>query len=51
MIGTKDYQSFLDYNIQDVELVGRLDDKMKLIDLILTMTYEVKSTSLTPLRL
>ena len=38
---TKDYQSFLDYNIQDVELVDRLDDKMKLIDLILTMTYEV----------
>ena len=39
---TKDYQSFLDYNIQDVELVDRLDDKMKLIDLILTMTYEAK---------
>ena len=39
---TKDYQSFLDYNIQDVELVDRLDDKMKLIDLILTMTFEAK---------
>jgi DNA polymerase elongation subunit (family B) len=26
----------------DVELVDRLDDKMKLIDLILTMTYEAK---------
>jgi DNA polymerase elongation subunit (family B) len=39
---TNDYQSFLDYNIQDVELVDRLDDKMKLIDLILTMTYEAK---------
>jgi len=39
---TKDYQSFLDYNIQDVELVDRLDEKMKLIDLILTMTYEAK---------
>ena len=39
---TKDYQSFLDYNIQDVELVDRLDDKMKLIDLLLTMTYEAK---------
>ena len=39
---TKDYQSFLDYNIQDVELVDKLDDKMKLIDLILTMTYEAK---------
>ena len=39
---TKDYQSFLDYNIQDVELVDRLDAKMKLIDLLLTMTYEAK---------
>ena len=39
---TEDYQSFLDYNIQDVELVDRLDDKMKLIDLLLTMTYEAK---------
>jgi len=39
---TKDYQSFIDYNIMDVELVDRLDDKMKLIDLLLTMTYEAK---------
>ena len=39
---TKDYQSFIDYNIMDVELVDKLDDKMKLIDLILTMTYEAK---------
>ena len=39
---TEDYQSFIDYNITDVELVDRLDDKMKLIDLMLTMTYEAK---------
>jgi DNA polymerase elongation subunit (family B) len=39
---TKDYQSFVDYNIQDVELVDRLDDKMRLLDLILTMSYEAK---------
>ena len=39
---TEDYQSFIDYNITDVELVDRIDDKMKLIDLILTMTYEAK---------
>jgi len=39
---TKDYQSFVDYNVQDVELVDRLDDKMKLIDLHLTMAYEAK---------
>jgi len=39
---TKDYQSFIDYNILDVELVDRLEDKMKLIDLILTMAYNAK---------
>ncbi|MEK9696133.1 MAG: 3'-5' exonuclease, partial [Candidatus Poseidoniales archaeon] len=39
---TNDYQSFLDYNIQDVELVDKLDDKMKLIDLHLTMAYDAK---------
>ena len=37
-----DYQSFVDYNIQDVELVDRLEDKMKLIELQLTMAYEAK---------
>ena len=36
---TKDYQSFIDYNIQDVELVDALEDKMKLIDLQITMAY------------
>jgi len=39
---TNDYQSFIDYNIKDVELVDRLEDKMKLIDLILTMAYSAK---------
>lgn len=39
---TKDYQSFIDYNIQDVEIVDRLEDKMKLIELALTMAYEAK---------
>jgi len=39
---TKDYQKFIDYNIQDVELVDRLEDKMKLIELCLTMAYEAK---------
>ena len=38
----KDYQSFIDYNIQDVELVDALEDKMKLIDLQLTMAYYAK---------
>ena len=39
---TKDYQSFIDYNIQDVLLVERLDAKMKLMDLLMTMAYEAK---------
>ena len=30
---TKDFQSFIEYNIQDVEIVDRLEDKMKLIEL------------------
>ena len=39
---TKDYQSFIDYNIQDVEIVDKLEDKMGLISLLLTMAYEAK---------
>ena len=39
---TKDYQSFIDYNIVDVELVDRLEDKMKLLELLFTMAYEAK---------
>ena len=39
---TKDYQSFIDYNIKDVEIVDGLEDKLKLIELILTMAYEAK---------
>ena len=39
---TKDFQSFVDYNIQDVEIVDKLEDKLKLIELILTMAYEAK---------
>jgi DNA polymerase elongation subunit (family B) len=39
---TKDYQSFIDYNIKDVEIVDQLEDKLKLIELVLTMAYEAK---------
>ena len=39
---TKDYQSFVDYNVQDVVLVERIDEKMKLMDLLMTMAYEAK---------
>ena len=36
----KDFQKFVDYNIQDVELVDALEDKLGLIDLSLTVAYE-----------
>jgi DNA polymerase elongation subunit (family B) len=39
---TKDFQSFIDYNIQDVEIVDALEDKLGLIDLSLTVAYESK---------
>lgn len=38
----KDPDLFVDYNIRDVELVSELEDKMKLIELIVTMTYQAK---------
>lgn len=39
---TKDWELFVDYNIHDVVLVDRLEDKMRLIVLILTMAYDAK---------
>ena len=39
---TKDYQSFIDYNIKDVELVDALEDHLAMITLMLTMAYEAK---------
>jgi DNA polymerase elongation subunit (family B) len=39
---TKGWQKFCAYNIKDVELVDRLEDKMKLIELALTMAYDAK---------
>ncbi len=36
------WQKFVDYNIRDVELVDELEEKMKLIELILTMAYDAK---------
>ena len=36
------WKKFVDYNIIDVELVDRLEDKMKLIELALTMAYDAK---------
>jgi len=39
---TKDWQKFVEYNIIDVRLVDKLDDKMKLIELAITMAYDAK---------
>jgi len=39
---TNGWQKFVEYNIVDVELVDRLEDKMKLIELALTMAYDAK---------
>jgi DNA polymerase elongation subunit (family B) len=39
---TKGWQKFVEYNIVDVELVDRMEDKMKLIELALTMAYDAK---------
>lgn len=36
----KDHQKFIDYNIKDVQLVDRIDAKMGLINLALTMAYK-----------
>tara|TARA_Y100000593_G_scaffold90250_1_gene176246 strand:- start:876 stop:3401 length:2526 start_codon:yes stop_codon:yes gene_type:complete len=36
----QDYQKFIEYNIKDVELVERLDEKLKLIELNITMAYD-----------
>ena len=37
-----DWQKFIEYNIHDVRLVDKLDDKMKLIELAFTMAYDAK---------
>jgi DNA polymerase elongation subunit (family B) len=37
------YQLFIEYNIKDVELIERLDDKLKLIELALTLAYDSKT--------
>jgi len=39
---THGWQKFVEYNIVDVELVDRLEDKMKLIELAVTMAYDAK---------
>jgi len=40
---TKGWQKFVEYNVIDVELVDRMEDKMKLIELAITMAYDAKA--------
>ena len=37
---TTDHQKFIDYNIKDVELVDRMEDKIAMITLTMTMAYK-----------
>jgi DNA polymerase elongation subunit (family B) len=39
----ENYQKFIEYNIKDVELVDKIDDKLKLIELALTLAYDSKT--------
>ena len=38
----QDYQKFIEYNVRDVELVERLEDKLRLIELAMTLAYDGK---------
>jgi DNA polymerase elongation subunit (family B) len=37
-----DYEKFIDYNIKDVELVDKLEEKMKLIEMVMAIAYDAK---------
>ena len=37
------YQKFIEYNIKDVDLIVQLEDKLKLIELALTLAYDTKT--------
>ena len=39
----ENYQKFIDYNIKDVELIVKLEDKLKLLELALTLAYDTKT--------
>ncbi len=38
----KDYQKFIEYNIQDVVLVEKLDDKLKFLEQVMALAYDAK---------
>jgi len=37
-----DYQKFIEYNIKDVELIVRLENNLKLLEMIFTLSYDAK---------
>ena len=37
------FQKFIEYNIKDVELIIKLEDKLKLVELAVTLAYDTKS--------
>jgi len=37
------YQKFIEYNIKDVDLIIKLEDKLKLLELAITLAYDTKS--------
>jgi DNA polymerase elongation subunit (family B) len=37
------YQKFIEYNIKDVDLIVQLEDKLKLIELVITLAYDTKT--------
>lgn len=39
---TTDYQKFIDYNIQDVRIVAKLEEKLKLMEMIFSIAYNAK---------
>lgn len=39
---TKDFQRFMEYNSHDVTLVQKLDKKLKLLELVITLAYDAK---------
>jgi DNA polymerase elongation subunit (family B) len=38
----RNYQKFIDYNIKDVELVSRLDEKLQFIQMVMAIAYDAK---------
>lgn len=39
----ENFQKFMEYNIRDVDLIDRLDAKLKLLELVFTLAYDSKS--------